>query len=934
MFRVIEKGKKTVRKQFQKFLFSAAVSVFALTAGACGDEKADPTVQPTESVKPTKVITPTQAVPTDFEPTKEAEPTKEEPTKEPEPTKGEASAADVKYTKLEITESMITSSEPWNNGPDVAANAFDGDTSTFFDGVEEGWIRVDLGKEYLIGKIGYAPRSGYEARLNGTFYGSLDGRTWYEIYKIPSAPSSMKETDYTEFATVSSFRFVKYENIADCANISEIVLYSAEGIPEELVEEIGRETYADGTYEMLDQVPQDLGMVQAGVDTAAMDEISAAACDNNPSTIANAGTGEIVVALDKAYTLGAIAYMGGENEEISPADLKGGEFYGSEDGKTWVQLYKINTPPDKVCSTFVYYGELATTGSYRFIKYQNPNGRTAVSEIRVYAMENPVSVSLTALPFATNAKGNVDNIALYWGSSLSADEYEIYRAGTDGNFQLVYTGKGTSWQDYSLPLGEYTYKMKMRYGSTVLESGETKAESHAMPDVEFKVIDNQNAAGGLSTRAGFYSDGLYYSYNLSVSNGRAKVTEQTSKDGYHFSGSARTVLDDSAHELLKSCKIESTKMVYVESLNKVVLVAHWEKPDGYADGKLLLATCTPGEEFTLHGIWNPEGIEVRDMSIFVDDDDTGYLLAAANEPGQGANATIYVFRFTDDFTGIDSIAVKLFENQYREMPNVVKLDGWYYLFVSQTAGWYPSSGAYASSRSMTEGWSELREIGNTSTFSSQSSWIAVLGEGGKHSYLMHAYRWIAGEGTSTTMLAPITFSDGIAYYDYFPKILYNAETGDMVPLASGKLLSQGCPVTSTLGSAPGSEPSNITDGNYFSAYTADSASWPVSLTIDLGRECELTNIQISWYICKGSEGYYMYDVYGSADGETWEVLCENSDEKKTTVSKTYGFNSNRLSGKARYVKLTVNGARLQNNPDYNWYTPTIYEVKVFGKEEQ
>ena len=83
---------------------------------------------------------------------------------------------------------------------------------------------------------------------------------------------------------------------------------------------------------------------------------------------------------------------------------------------------------------------------------------------------------------------------------------------------------------------------------------------------------------------------------------------------------------------------------------------------------------------------------------------------------------------------------------------------------------------------MEEGWSELRPIGNTSTFSSQSSWIAVLGEGEKKNYLMHAYRWIAGEGTSSTMIAPVLFADGIAYYDYFPKILYNDRTGDMVPL--------------------------------------------------------------------------------------------------------------------------------------------------------
>lgn len=917
-----------MRKKIATIFSYVTAAMLVLGMGACGGKGEEEALNPTATVA-------ADANPTGGEQGKEpsatpdASPAGEE--KEKEPSAAPNAGNEITYTKIAITEDMITSSTPWNNGSDVAANAFDGDVSTFFDGLEEGYIRVDLGEEYLIGKVGYAPRSGYESRLSGTFYGSLDGRTWYEIYQIKSAPSSMKEADYTEFSTVGRFRYVKYENISDCANISEIVLYAAEGIPLELVTEIGRETYADGTYETLDEIPQDRGMIQAGFDVDGIDDIAKVACDNNPSTVAKAeGGGEIVLTLDREYTLSAIAYMGGADGEISPADLAGGQFYGSADKEEWDLLYEIGTPPDSVCSTFVYYGELLTTGSYRYIKYQNPNGRTAISEIRVYAMETELSVSLAALPFATNAKGEVNNVALYWGSSLEAQTYEIYRAGADKNFALVYTGCGTSWQDYDLPAGEYTYRMELKNGNTKLVSNETSVHCGAMPEAELKVLNNMQAGNGLSMRSGICSEGVYYSYNISVTAGKAKITEQSSKDGYNF-GNSRTVLTSEAHELLKSCKIESAKTVYVKEQNKVVMVAHWEKPEGYADGKLLLVTGTPGGEFTLHGIWNPEGIEVRDMSIFVDDDGTGYLLAAANKPGEGANASIYIFRFAKDFSDIDGIVTTLFENQYREMPNVVKADGWYYLFLSQAAGWYPSSGAYASSRSMEKGWSELRPIGNTSTFSSQSSWIAVLGEGEEKNYLMHAYRWIAGEGTSSTMIAPVLFADGIAYYDYFPKILYNDRTGDMVPLAPGRLLSQDCPVTATLGAAEGGEVFHVTDGNYFSSYTADSATWPISLTIDLGRECELTNLQISWYICKGSEGYYIYDVYGSVDGDNWEILHENSNEKDTRVSKTYGFNVNSLSGTARYVKITVNGARLQNNPDYNWYTPTIYEVKVFGK---
>ena len=184
-------------KKLLKIFSCAAAAMLVLGAGACGGEDAEeslnPTVSATPDVKPEEGEEPPSVTP-DIEKDKE-EKDKEESgdagDQETDKTSGEGTE-DIKgqedgvdnllpvtYTKIDITEDMITSSEPWNNGPDVVANAFDGDVSTFFDGLEEGFIRVDLKGEYLIGKIGYAPRSGYESRLCGTFYGSLDGRTWH-----------------------------------------------------------------------------------------------------------------------------------------------------------------------------------------------------------------------------------------------------------------------------------------------------------------------------------------------------------------------------------------------------------------------------------------------------------------------------------------------------------------------------------------------------------------------------------------------------------------------------------------------------------------------------------------------------------------------------------------------------------------------------------
>ena len=87
---------------------------------------------------------------------------------------------------------------------------------------------------------------------------------------------------------------------------------------------------------------------------------------------------------------------------------------------------------------------------------------------------------------------------------------------------------------------------------------------------------------------------------------------------------------------------------------------------------------------------------------------------------------------------------------------------------------------------------------------------------------------------------------------------------------------------------------------------------------------------MSRYICKGSEGYYTYTVDGSTDGINWTQLLDHTNKNSESVTKTYGFNSDMLKGRARYVRLNVRNATLQNNPDNNWYNPQVYEIRVFG----
>lgn len=146
--------------------------------------------------------------------------------------------------RINISASQVSGSNPWRNSPDVPQNVFDGNLSTYFDGVGNGWVQADLGNVYDITAIGYSPRSGYEYRCpEGRFYSSADGVTWNEMYRIVSKPSFGMHY-LTKLQNTEGVRYIKYqvpEGTPDgsvnkdnvyCCNIAEIELYGNLSVPE------------------------------------------------------------------------------------------------------------------------------------------------------------------------------------------------------------------------------------------------------------------------------------------------------------------------------------------------------------------------------------------------------------------------------------------------------------------------------------------------------------------------------------------------------------------------------------------------------------------------------------------------------------------------------------------------------------------------------
>ena len=159
----------------------------------------------------------------------------------------------------------------YGSGDNVAENVFDGDFETFYASQSRSytWVGLDLGQPYVIGKISFAPRTGYANRMVlGVFEGAnepdfSDALPFYIIDKQPAE----KRFTYADIHCSRGFRYVRYVGPNDVrCNVGEIRFYGKEGegddtglwTPSALPvitihttdarEVTSRSTYIDGTY--------------------------------------------------------------------------------------------------------------------------------------------------------------------------------------------------------------------------------------------------------------------------------------------------------------------------------------------------------------------------------------------------------------------------------------------------------------------------------------------------------------------------------------------------------------------------------------------------------------------------------------------------------------------------------------------------------------
>jgi len=273
------------------------------------------------------------------------------------------------------------------------------------------------------------------------------------------------------------------------------------------------------------------------------------------------------------------------------------------------------------------------------------------------------------------------------------------------------------------------------------------------------------AHGGGMIKVG--ADYYWFGENRNSNGSFYAVSSYRSRDlrNWEFRNHA---LRSTSHDELEPANIERPKVVYNASTGKYVMWMHWENGVNYGEARAAVATAsTVDGDYSYQGSFRPlsasdvvdhgkPGYMSRDCGLFVDDDQKAYFISASNE-----NYDLNLYLLTPDYLKVEKLAAVLFKGGHREAPALFKRNGTYFLLTSGATGWDPNQAAYATSSSLTSGWSAMKNVGDGNTFYSQSTYVLPVQGSAGTAYLYMGDRWAGAWGgrvnDSTYIWQPITF---------------------------------------------------------------------------------------------------------------------------------------------------------------------------------
>ncbi|WP_159774344.1 RICIN domain-containing protein [Streptomyces sp. HM190] len=239
------------------------------------------------------------------------------------------------------------------------------------------------------------------------------------------------------------------------------------------------------------------------------------------------------------------------------------------------------------------------------------------------------------------------------------------------------------------------------------------------------------------------------------------------------------VLTQATDPELATANIERPKVVYNASTGKFVMWMHKENGVDYSEARAAVAVSdTVDGDYSWRGSFRPLGQHMsRDITTFVDTDGTGYMISAARE-----NYDLQIYRLTADYTQVAALVADPWHGGHREAPALFKRGGVYFMLTSGATGWSPNQQQYATATNIAGPWTAMTNIGDSTTFGSQTAYVLPVQGTSTTSYLYMGDRWGNSFGgtvnDSRYVWLPLTFPTSTTMsLSWSPEITVDTATG-------------------------------------------------------------------------------------------------------------------------------------------------------------
>jgi hypothetical protein len=402
------------------------------------------------------------------------------------------------------------------------------------------------------------------------------------------------------------------------------------------------------------------------------------------------------------------------------------------------------------------------------------------------------------------------------------------------------------------------------------------------------------------------------------------VNVYASKDLAHWQFKNAIITRQTSTDLAAADRIiERPKIIYNDTTKKYVMWLHWDGAN-YATAQAGVFTCdTVDGNYAQVSHFQPNSNMARDDSLFKDDDGKAYFMASANN-----NLDMIIYQLADDYLSVKSQVVTVFAGKQREAPAMFKQNGRYFLITSAATGWDPNQAQYASATSIAGPWSSLANLGDGTTYDTQSAFVIPFTGSQATTYIFAGDRWQDPDLVSSKYIwIPLQMSGTSLTLADYAQWQLDVSTGhwsddqNLIPQTGWSLISADSQETS----AENGKATNAFDGStstfWHTQYTGGETPYPHEIQIDLGATYALDGFRYVPRQDGSNHGMVAgWQFYASTDKTNWGTAVATGVFNADTSEERVMFTST-IARYVRFVALSeINGN--------NW--ASVAELRMVG----